>query len=56
MEVIDPKYTFKESGSLGGYGEPSAGYYDISKKGFKPYGGIGQSAKNNLNIAFDMEA
>jgi hypothetical protein len=49
-------YTFNNTGSQGGYGAPTAGYYSLATKGQKPYGAEGQGAKTDLNIALDMNA
>ena len=32
---------FSNTDSQGGYGAPTAGYYDVAVKGFKPYGAEG---------------
>ena len=48
--------TFSNTDSQGGYGAPTAGYYDVSKKGFKPYGAEGQGDKNDKNIALSTAA
>jgi len=47
---------FSNTDSQGGYGAPTAGYYDVSKKGFKPYGAEGQGASNDKNIALSTAA
>lgn len=47
---------FSNTDSQGGYGAPTAGYYDVKKKGFKPYGAEGQGAANDKNVALSTAA
>jgi len=47
-------YTWNNTGSQGGYGAPTAGYYSLATKGQKPYGAEGQGAAVDKNIALDM--
>lgn len=54
LEADSIVYTWNNTNSQGGYGAPTAGYYDLSTKGFKPYGAEGQGAANDKNIALDM--
>jgi len=44
---------FANTKSQGGYGAPTAGYYDVGIKGFKPYGAEGQGKANDKNVALN---
>jgi hypothetical protein len=45
---------YKNTVPGGGYGAPSAGLYNLTTKGFKPYGLEGQGPKTDMNYATDM--
>jgi len=51
----DDTMTFEDTNSLGGYGVPSGGSYELKlrqKSGYKPYGALGQGHKKNLGVTF----